>query len=174
MAIDEALRKRREEICVGHMKAEDAHDFDTAIGKFARPRYDIIPTGEVYDGADALHRLMNDNVTGFPDFFYRVDKLHHADDAIIVEGRFTGTHLGTWRGLPATGRRVDYPMLLVFPFDGEDMLGEQVYFDLNTALHQLGMAFDPTTTLGRLGIGLSHPVNLAKAFVRRFGRRQGG
>jgi steroid delta-isomerase-like uncharacterized protein len=172
VAIDEALRKKREEACVGHMTAEDAHDFDTAIGLFARPRYELVPTGEVYDGADELHRLMHENVTGFPDFSYVVERLHHADDAIVVEGRFTGTHEGTWRGLPATGKKVDFPMLIVFPFEGEDMLGERIFFDLNTTLRQLGMAFDPNTTLGRLGTGLSHPIALVKALAHSLGRRR--
>src|SRR5438093_4662073 len=32
MAVDEVLRRKREEVCLGHMTAENAHDFDVAIG----------------------------------------------------------------------------------------------------------------------------------------------
>jgi len=166
MIVDEGLRTRREELCLAHMTAENAHDFDLAIGKFARPRYDIVPTGEVYDGVEGLHRFMRETVTGFPDFHYEVGTMHSADDVIVVEGRFQGTHEGSWRGLPGTGRSVDFPMLIVFPFDGEDMLGERIYFDLDTALHQLGVACDPNTTMGKVSIALNHPVTIAKAYLR--------
>src|SRR6478609_1213868 len=130
MGIDDALRQQREETCLGHIRAENAHEFDRAIGFCARPRYDLLATGEVYDGAGPLGSLMQENATAFPDFHYDVTQLHHADDAVVTEGSFRGTHRGTWRGLPATGRRVDFPMLIIFPFAGRAMMGERIYFDL--------------------------------------------
>lgn len=152
------------------MAAENAHDFDAAIGFFHHPRYDMIATGEVYDGAEALHALMRENLTAFPDFTFTPDHVFHADDAIVAEGAFRGTHLGTWRGLPATGRTVDFPMLLVFPFDGEHMVGERIYFDLTTALRQLGVARDPNTAAGRVATVLNHPVTVGRALLRNLGR----
>lgn len=173
MSVDDDLRRRREEICVGHMDAENAHRFDDAIGFFARARYDIVATGERYDGASRLGELMHENVTAFPDFHYEVERLHHADEAIVVEGRFRGTHGGTWRGLPATGRRVDFPMLIVFPFEGEAMMGERIFFDLNTALRQLGVARDPNTIGGKIATALNHPVTIARAVARSLRRGHG-
>jgi steroid delta-isomerase-like uncharacterized protein len=148
------------------MTAENAHAFDEAIAFFHRPRYEVVPTGEVFDGAERLGDLMDENVTAFPDFRFEYDALMHADDAIVVEGTFTGTHLGAWRGLPATGRRVAFPMVIVFPFDGERMLGERLYFDLGTALRQLGVARDPSTTTGKIMTLLNHPVTVGRALIR--------
>ena len=170
MALDEALRKKREEVCLGHMKAENAHDFDEAIGFFSHPRYEIVATGEIYDGSTELGGLMQENLTAFPDFSYFVERMHHADDAIVVEGTFKGTHEGTWRGLPATGRRVDFPMLIVFRFVGEAMMGERIFFDLNTALRQLGVARDPNTAVGKVTTVLNHPVTIGRAFLRKLRR----
>lgn len=172
MALDEALRKKREEVCVAHMTAENAHEFDRAIGLFERPRYEIVATGEVYDGSSELGRLMQENVTAFPDFRYDFERLHHADDAIVVEGTFRGTHEGTWRGLPATGRTVEFPMLIVFGFDGEAMMGERLFFDLNTALRQLGVARDPNTTVGKIATALNHPLTISRALLRKLRRRR--
>ena len=148
------------------MTAENAHAFDEAIAFFDRPRYEVVPTGEVFDGAERLGDLMQENVTAFPDFRFEYDELMHADDAIVVEGTFTGTHLGTWRGLPATGRRVAFPMAIVFPFDGERMLGERLYFDLGTALRQLGVARDPSTMAGKVTTLVNHPVTIGRALWR--------
>jgi steroid delta-isomerase-like uncharacterized protein len=152
------------------MTAENAHTFDTAIGFFARPRYEVVATGEVYDGTAELGRLMHENVTAFPDFQYDPERLHHADDAIVVEGTFRGTQLGTWRGLPATGRKVEFPMLIVFPFEGEAMMGERIFFDLNTALRQLGVARDPNSVGGKITTVLNHPVTIGRALLRKLRR----
>jgi steroid delta-isomerase-like uncharacterized protein len=172
VALDDDLRKKREEVCVGHLEAENAHVFEEAIGQFHHPRYEVVPTGEVYDGEAALHGLMQENLTAFPDFNYSWDRMHHADEAIIVEGTFTGTHEGTWRGLPATGRRVGFPMLIVFRFEGEAMMGERIFFDLGTALRQLGVARDPNTTAGKIATGLNHPVTIGRALLRKLRRRR--
>ena len=48
---------------------------------------------------DLLQRLM----TGFPDFHAEGEKFHHADDAVIVEARVTGTHTGEFAGSPRPG-----------------------------------------------------------------------
>lgn len=171
MAVDEELRRRREEICLGHLRAENDHRFDEAIGFFAHPRYEYVATGEVYDGAGPLGGHMQENVTAFPDFHYDHTHMHHADEAIVVEGRFRGTHLGNWRGLPATGRRVDFPMLIVFPFEGEEMMGERIYFDVSTGLRQLGMAWDPNTAVGKITTILNHPITVGRALLRGVTRR---
>ena len=175
MALDDALRAKREEVCVAHMTAENAHEFDTAIGLFSRPRYELMATGEVYEGAEPLGGLMQENVTAFPDFHYTWERMHHADEAIVVEGVFRGTHQGTWRGLPATGRAVQFPMLIVFPFEGERMMGERIYFDLSTALRQLGVARDPNSMGGKVETVLAHPVTIGRALLRGLsgGRRRG-
>jgi steroid delta-isomerase-like uncharacterized protein len=166
LALDEDLRRKREAACVGHMTAENAHDFEHGISFFARPQYRVMATGELWDGADGVARLMQENVTAFPDFHYEFEHLHHADEAIVVEGTFRGTHEGTWRGLPATGRKVEFPMLIVFPFEGEAMMGERIYFDLNTALRQLGVAFDPNSAAGKVSTALNHPITIARALLR--------
>ena len=172
MAVDEDLRKRREEICLSHVRAENAHQFDEAIGFFARPRYEYPFTGEVYDGAGPLGGHMQENLTAFPDFRYDVTQLHHADDAIVVEGSFRGTHEGTYRGLPATGRQVDFPMIVVFPFEGEKMMGERIYYEVSAGLRQLGVARDPNTVAGKITLVLNHPVTLGRALLRGAKRRR--
>lgn len=85
---------------------------------------------------------------------------------MLVEGRFTGTQRGTWRGLPPTGRGVDFPMAVLFDFEGERMVCERLYFDLNTPLQQLGVADDPNGLRGKLTIALTHPLVITKAFIR--------
>jgi steroid delta-isomerase-like uncharacterized protein len=167
VTIAESLRQRREQTCLAHMTDENAHAFERCIAAFAHPRYEIVPTGEVYDGGPRVHALMLENKMAFPDFHFDVEEMHHADAAVIVEGTFRATHGGPWRGLPATGRSVTVPMVIIFRFKDAAMLCERVFFDLGTVLRQLGVARDPNSTAGRIGTMLNHPLTLGRALLRQ-------
>lgn len=165
------MRQRRQATVLEHMEAENAHEFDRCIAAFAQPRYEIVATGEVWDGHAGVNTLLNENKKGFPDFRFNPQRMHHADDAVIVEGRFTGTHDGSWRGLPATGRKVDFPLIIVFVFEDDRMVCERTYFNIGTALTQLGVARDPNSTGGRIATVLNHPLAVGRALFRSQFRR---
>jgi steroid delta-isomerase-like uncharacterized protein len=165
--LDPTLRAKREATVREHMGAENAHEFERCIDAFAHPRYEIVPTGEVWDGKAGVNELLIQNKRGFPDFEFVPEAMHHADEAVLVEGRFTGTHGGNWRGLPATGRKVDFPLIIVFLFEEDRMVCERTYFDLTTVLRQLGVARDPNALGGRLATMLNHPVTVGRAFLRQ-------
>lgn len=161
-----SLRAKRQAVVREHIDSERDHDFDRTLATFTRPRYEVMPTGDVFDSdADVLTFLKESHVA-FPDFGFENEVLHHADDAVIVEIMFVGTHQGMWRGLPATGRRVRYKMCNVFVFEGESLVCERLHFDLLTVLQQLGIARDPTTLAGRLNTFASHPLVVARAFLQ--------
>lgn len=166
----EGLRERRETIVREHMTSENVHDFDTTIGTFGHPRYELIATGEVYDGEADVRRYYAESRTSFPDQRNEVLELHHAEDAVIVEFLLLGTHLGPLRALPPTGRAFRCRMTAFFVFDGDRLIGERVYFDQSTILRQLGLGHDPSSLLGRISLVLTHPLTIARALLA--GRRR--
>jgi len=133
------LREHRETLVREHMDSENVHDFDTTIGTFAHPRYEIVPTDEVYDGESEVRRYFAETRAAFPDQRNELIALHHADDAVIVEFDLLGTHLGPLRGIPATGRSFRTRMTAFFIFAGERIACERVYFDQLSILGQLGL-----------------------------------
>ena len=139
MSVAEGLRERREAIVVEHMESENHHDFDTTLGTFGHPRYEIIPTGDVYDGAEQVSRYFEDTRTAFPDQRNELIELRHADDAVIVEIWLKGTHTGPLRGIPPTGKEFTVRVMAFFIFEGEDLVCERVYFDAATMMSQLGL-----------------------------------
>jgi len=130
-------RERREEIVLGHVAAENAGDLDATIASFHRPRYNVLPIGAVSEGEEAVRQLVGGLVTAFPDFHFEIGKLHHADDAVIVEGMMTGTHKGDWAGMEANGRRMELPVACIFDFEDDRLINESVYFDFATLQRQL-------------------------------------
>ena len=51
------------------------------------------------------------------------------------------------------------------------MVCERTYFDIGTALRQLGVARDPNSTGGKIATAMNHPVVVGRAFVRSLLRR---
>jgi steroid delta-isomerase-like uncharacterized protein len=164
-----SLRDRREAVVREHMESENRHEFDVTLGTFDHPGYEIIATGDVYDGPDEVMRYFEETRAAFPDQRNELIALHHADDAVIAEANLLGTHLGSFRGLPPTSRAFTCRMLAIFEFEseGEGIVCERVYFDTATIQRQLGIAHDPLTLKGRLATVLNHPVTIAGAFFRR-------
>jgi ketol-acid reductoisomerase len=136
------LRERREAVVREHMASENRQDFAATLATFAHPRYEIVPTSQVFDGEEAVRRYYAASRAAFPDQRNELRALRHADDAVIAEFDLLGTHRGTFLGSPPTGREFRCPMVALFVFEdgGDRLVCERVYFDAATILHQLGIA----------------------------------
>jgi len=132
-----SLRARREEVVRRHMDAENVHDFDTVIGTFRHPRYELVATGQVHDGEAAVREYFRETRSAFPDQRNELIALHHADDAVIVEFWLLGTHRGPLLGMPPSGKAFRCRMTAFFLFDGDAIACERVYFDAATILRQV-------------------------------------
>jgi steroid delta-isomerase-like uncharacterized protein len=171
MPATEALREKRERLVIEHMESENRHEFDVTLTTFEHPRYELIGTGDVYDGAAEVARYFEETRIAFPDQRNELIALHHSDDAVIVEANLYGTHLGPFRGLPPTGRRFELRICALFLFDEDRLVCERVYFDAGTVLRQLGVARHPLSPTGRLATALNHPLTVGRALVRQVANR---
>lgn len=137
MTISEEILTQRERVVRAHMEAENALDMGRALDTFGRPRYEIIATGDVYDGAAEVGRYYRESRAAFPNQRNELISLRHADDAVIVEFWLLGTHKGPLRGIEPTGREFRCQMTAFFIFEGTDLVCERVYFDASTISQQL-------------------------------------
>ena len=133
------LRERRLALVREHMESENVHDFDTTMGTFDHPRYEIVPTGEVYDGAERVAEYFRTTRAAFPDQRNENTVLHVGDDVVVAEFDLLGTHEGELRGIPPTGKtfRCRCCALFLFAPGGERIVCERVYFDTATIAQQL-------------------------------------
>ncbi|WP_417622940.1 ester cyclase [Parasphingorhabdus sp.] len=133
------LRERRLALLDEHFASEVEQAFDRTLATFAdTPRYEIIPTGQVHEGAEevlAYHRAQR---TAFPDQRHENVRFHVSDrDSIVAEFDLLGTNLGEFAGSPATGKAFRVPTIAVFFFDGELLVNERVYLDTASMLRQI-------------------------------------
>jgi steroid delta-isomerase-like uncharacterized protein len=164
----DAMRSARLRLVEEHIAFENAHDLDGIASTFgADPRYDDEPWDAHYRGRDGVRTFYAQLLHAVPDLSIAVQRRHVADDAVIVEVIIAGHHLGPWRGLPATGRPLRFPLCGIYTFDAANRLaGEAIYYDRATVLRQLGVFHEPATWRGRIATVLAHPVTMARAMAR--------
>jgi steroid delta-isomerase-like uncharacterized protein len=152
-----------------HIRLENAHGLAGVLATFGdSARYDDEPWNEHYSGRDGVEQFYQQLMNALPDLEIEVQRRHIADDAILVEVLIRATHLGAWRGLPATGRRVEFPLCGIYTFDANDRLaGEKIYYDRATVLRQLGIFHEPQSLLGQLSTLITHPITISRALARK-------
>jgi steroid delta-isomerase-like uncharacterized protein len=156
-----------------HVRCENAHDLDGIMRTFGdEGRYDDEPWDDHHAGLDGVRGYYAQLLRSVPDLHIDVQREYTANDAVVLEVVIRGTHLGTWRGLPPTGRRLAIPLCGIFTFDDRDRLaGERIYYDRASVLKQLGVFHEPQSVVGLLFTVLAHPVTIASALARKLRRK---
>src|ERR1044072_3981784 len=133
------LRQRRLEIISEHMDTEASQESGGTLSTFnGPPRYEIMPTGQVFDGDDEVMGYYRMTRTAFPDQRHDNVRYHVTEDTAIVEFDLLGTNLGEFYGRPPTGKAFRVPIIAVFFFDGDRIVNERVYFDSASLVTQIG------------------------------------
>ena len=155
-----------------HVRLENEHHLEGVLSTFGKnANYEDEAWGDRYAGRDGVRLYYEQLIAALPDLEIRVLKEHVSESNVLLEVLICGTHLGPWRGLPATGRRVEVPLCGVYTFDDDDRLaGERIYYDRATVLRQLGVFREPQTLVGRIGLLLNHTLAIARALFRNLFR----
>ncbi|HEY1116748.1 MAG TPA: ester cyclase [Acidimicrobiales bacterium] len=135
--ISDKLREAREELLRQHLQAHTAGDIDAVVSTFARPRMELIASGRVVEGAEALRAYLHERRRAFPDQAFEVICHHHSDRAVVSEHWMTGTHLGEVHGVEPSGKRFKARMASIFDFEGEQLVNQRLYYDAGTIARQL-------------------------------------
>lgn len=105
--IDEVVNNGRSEV-IPELYAQDVTYHDP-----------FTPGGEGH-GIEAITEFIVATKRAFPDFHFTVDHLFGDGDTVAWRGIATGTHLGDFPGLPASGKAITLPMCQIFRFtDGK-------------------------------------------------------
>ena len=126
--IDDDRMAARLKLVDEHIALENRHDLEGIMGTFgASAHYDDEPWDLHYAGRDEVRAFYQGLLQALPGLHIDVKRRHASDRAIVMEVIIRGRHLGSWRGLPATGRQIDFPICGIFTFDDEDRLaGEKI------------------------------------------------
>ncbi|MFN8561040.1 MAG: ester cyclase [Anaerolineae bacterium] len=117
---------------ISHSKAEDGRDLPGLIATLAEDCvYEIIPTGQRWEGHDGARTFYTTFLGAFPDVHFDLQDIVIGPQGVIEIAIMTGTHQGTWAGIEATGKPVRLHIIIHFPWNpaAKKFAGENIYFD---------------------------------------------
>ncbi|MBI1892777.1 MAG: ester cyclase [Candidatus Rokubacteria bacterium] len=128
------------QVLLAHLEAEKRCDFDGTLEGLAEDCvFEIVPLGLVAQGKAEVAEVYRSRFRDFPDLHTEVTRVVLGEEAIVLEGFMCATPRGRFWGLPARGRPIRVPAVLVVPFRDGRMLGERAYFDSGDLKRQLGL-----------------------------------
>jgi len=117
---------------VRHSIAEDARDIDGLVATLATTSvYELVPSGQRWEGHDGARSFYGELFAAFPDNRFELTDIVVGPQGVFEATRLTGTNLGPWGGVPASGLPVALEVLILFPWDPVTrlFLGEKIWFD---------------------------------------------
>ena len=124
---------------VRHSIAEDARDIDGLIATLAPDCvYEIVPTGRRWEGHDGARAFYTELFAAFPDNRFSLTEIVVGPQGVFEAAQLTGTNLGPWAGVPASGLPVSLQVLILFPVGSGNRNGSPASGSGST-----GEPFDP-------------------------------
>jgi steroid delta-isomerase-like uncharacterized protein len=97
------------------------------------------PDGE-YAGTEGVGQFLTALRTPFPDAVFTIESMEAEGDMITVVWTMSGTHMGAYRGLPATGADIRLRGLEVLRFDNYLIVEQWSHFNRGNVLNQIELA----------------------------------
>jgi predicted ester cyclase len=113
-----------------HSIAEDERDIGGLLSTLTDDCvYEIIGTPERWEGHEGATRFYTGLLTAFPDIHFELTDIVVGPQGVCEEARVTATHERDWLEYEASGERVEFRVVIFFPWDPERRLfrGEKVY-----------------------------------------------
>jgi predicted ester cyclase len=130
---DAAELRRIKRLWVRHSIAEDRRDIDGLIATLSTACvYEIVPTGQRWEGHDGARRFYSELFAAFPDNRFALSDIVIGPQGVFEVATLTGTNHGPWAGAPPSGLPISLQVLILFPWDPATnrFSGERIWFDL--------------------------------------------
>lgn len=123
-----------------HVLAENRRSIEGLLETLcAEPVYQVMATGETHRGREAVAAFYRGLFEAMPDVTFELVGQFVGEEGVVEESVMVGTHTGRLFGLPPTGKPVRLPLTIVFPMKAGEILGERLYFDLDSLYRQIGL-----------------------------------
>jgi steroid delta-isomerase-like uncharacterized protein len=128
----QALFARREQDWLRHDAAALAADY-------AEDALVISPFAGTIAGRANIEKVFQSFFQAFPDVVFKDHELLIDGDRVAHFSASTGTHLGDFFGLKASGRRFEVPVVWLYEFRGGKIVQERRTYDFTGLLVQVGV-----------------------------------
>lgn len=115
-----------------HSIAEDERDLPGLIATLTEDCvYELPQAGRRWEGHEGAARFYGELLSAFPDVHFELTNIVIGPQGVCEEARVTATHHGRWLDLAPSGERLEWTVVIFFPWDARRRLftGERIYVD---------------------------------------------
>jgi predicted ester cyclase len=121
-----------------HSIAEDNRDIAGLMSTLTDDCvYELVQTGHQWHGKEGATRFYLELLGAFPDIHFDLQNIVIGPQGVCEEAHVTATHTGKWLDFPPTGEKVEFNVVIFFPWDmqKQKFKGERVYTDFLPAMN---------------------------------------
>jgi predicted ester cyclase len=115
-----------------HSIAEDSRDLPGLIATLTEDCvYELVPANKAWNGHAGATQFYTELLTAFPDIKFDLTDIVIGPQGVCEEADVTATHREPWLGVKPTGERVNFRVVIFFPWDRkrEKFTGERIYLE---------------------------------------------
>lgn len=124
------LYREIRELWKAHSIAEDKRDIAGLMATLTPDCvYEVLPDGGRWEGHAGATRFYMDLLSAFPDVHFDLQSIVIGPQGVCEEARVTGTHQAPWMARPPSGKKVEFGVIIFFPWDSarRKFTGERVF-----------------------------------------------
>lgn len=99
-----------------------------------------LPDGEAHH-RDTVAAYLQESHSAFPDVEFTIENLVASESVVMADLNVTGTHAGEFKGIPPTGREVEFGAMVKYVVADGNVEECYVYYDTQELADQLGLTF---------------------------------
>jgi predicted ester cyclase len=130
--VDPAEHDAIRELWKQHSIAEDNRDLPGLMATLTDDCvYELVQTGDRWEGHEGATRFYTQLLTAFPDVKFMLTDIVIGPQGVVEQADVVATHAAEWLGRPPTGERIEWKVVIFFPWDQAKrrFKGERVFFD---------------------------------------------
>jgi steroid delta-isomerase-like uncharacterized protein len=130
LAVDGSLYDEIRELWKRHSIAEENRDLAGLIATLTDDCvYEIPAWKQRWEGHDGATAFYNALLTAFPDIHFALTEIVIGPQGVCEEAVVTATHARDWLGVAASGKQLQFSVVILFPWDRDRRLfkGERVH-----------------------------------------------
>lgn len=124
------LYERIRSLWISHSIAEDRRNLQGLIDTLAEDCvYEVVGTGQRWEGHAGAREFYTSFLGAFPDIDFKMSDIAIGPQGVFEVADVSGTHQGAWAGQPPSGRRVNFQVIIFFPWNpqAEKFGGEKIW-----------------------------------------------
>jgi steroid delta-isomerase-like uncharacterized protein len=134
--------ERQRAIVAEHIRYENEHDWRAVYETFVqddRAFYDVVPLKASFKGIEGVRQFYSSIGTAMPDLHIEVTAQYDAPGCTICETTISGTHLGPYLHMAASGNSVHIELAAFYFFDEgcTKLVAERIYYDQASVIAQM-------------------------------------